>query len=238
MLVGWFTMSTFFVELSEKWSPMSFSAALCFVFSSLGLLGALYKNRKILLGSTVVLIVFAGFVLTQRLLPLSSWLSEHWLSIFAEGGMLAMPPNVAFVFLLVSFALLTSRMNTQAWTAIFGSLAFAFGIAELFNYLLQPEPAFLWNSWSQIGLQASACFVVVGVSTIALAWTMEQGSKFWLPIPIAVALGIATLLLYRALSLAEIQSGLLWTVLIVGIAVLVTTTASALARSVRIPETG
>ncbi|WP_018868765.1 MULTISPECIES: EAL domain-containing protein [unclassified Thioalkalivibrio] len=219
VLLGWHTGWTLLVQVHPDWAPVQYNTALAFVLAGGSLLLFLAQRPR----SAAVLGAITGllglFSLSQYILAVDLGIDEllmrHDLTVqTSHAGRMA--PNTALSFFLAGTGLaLNGWLRGQVWApmakAVLAALVLGLGLVALAGYVIGLPTAYGWGVLTQMAIQTSLGFLVLGFGLLALAWReateLEMDPLAWIPIPAGIAVVTVSLLLWQALSNALRERG-------------------------------
>lgn len=214
VLFGWWLNISMLIQVFPTLAPMQFNTALLFVFSGLGILGAMKVRPAVgmVLGGFVVLFALASFF--QYIFGVNFGIDEffHKAQITTRTthpGRMA--PNTAGGFILCGlgiFIFQLKNMQAHMWVAsCLGVLAFSFGFVSFTGYIASLEYAYGWEKLTDMALHTSVCFMLLGLSIFlsTLTTDMEERLSSWVIIPVMIACLTITFLLWRAIEVQRIK---------------------------------
>ncbi len=215
VIVGWHARLTGLVQIHPTFAPMQYNAALCFLFSGIGLLLA-GLGRKTLSRS------FAGIVLITGLLTIFQYATSVDLGIdellfnhyvFTETSHPGrMSPLTAAMFSLSGLALMLANVTSKKTgfsiaAGLASSLIVSMGTVAVFGYITGLSGAYGWGHFTQMAMHTAAGAIVVGTGLIALVWRREfsitNRAPAWLPHAAGIAALSASLVFWNALKARE-----------------------------------
>jgi diguanylate cyclase (GGDEF)-like protein len=172
VLYGWYSGSSFLVQLHPTFVPMQFNTALGFLFLGLALFCLLHGRSgltQFLAGLTVLM---AGLTLLQYITGLNLGIDElfwrHQITLHTNSpGRMA--PNTALCFLLSSLALwlLSQRHRFPlVLSGILGALVIGLGTVAIFGYWSGVESAYGWGKWTRMAVHTAGGLILVGLMLI------------------------------------------------------------------------
>lgn len=211
VMVGWYTQSFFLLQIHPTYAPMPFNAGLAFLLTGIGLLLLIDGRDRWISVPAVLVGLTAGLTLLQDIFSFNLGIDElfvrHYVSV-GEPHPGRMGPNAALCFLLAAGAihipvLLGSGRRTDILDALMGSVVAAFGLAAFAGYLVGIESAYAWGSQAPMAAHSSVGFLLLGIGIVAFDWAHEERAPVWVPVPVAVGVITATLVVWLGLVQRE-----------------------------------
>ncbi len=215
VLVGWYTHSTILIQVFPTFVPMQYNTALGFFLCGIGLLLILFGRHRLAmalggLAASVGILTLMQYVFGVDL-GIDQLLMKHYIMVkTSHPGRMA--PNTALSFVLAGAALLVMSWRVRfrqrsLVLGLLGSIVIALSTVALFGYLSGVESAYGWGRLTRMAVHTAAGFAILGVGITAFAWcdsqALEKYIPRWLPIPVAVSVVTATLILWQALIAHE-----------------------------------
>jgi PAS domain S-box-containing protein len=208
VIVGWHAGLTRVVQIRPGYRPMAYGAALGFFLVGYALVAASrarWSTVRWLAGSVlVVMLTFlvlnatAIDVIFESLLPFSD---PDVLKIYFG----RVPPNALLSFVLASGALwcLATPNCRDATIALLGSIIVAIGATSVLGYATNLTAAYSWRGLPAMAFHGACGFILVGSTLVYVAWqqavSVERRVPDWLPVPLGIAIGTVSLVLWQAL---------------------------------------
>lgn len=212
-LVGWAFGVDSLVQLTVDTVPVQPNAALGFGILGLALLGyELNRPRWTLLA--LVPVGLGGVVLLQALIPFNAGLDELFFKdhLQLEGSPPGRMPLICAVCLVLSGGILVwtglRRVRlSSVGMGLAGSILTSVGFSTLLGYAFALPVVYRWGTSQSLPPVAAALTLMLGVGLLSTAWREHQGSNpgapIWAPLPIMVASGTLTFILWTGLRDSE-----------------------------------
>jgi sensor domain CHASE-containing protein len=213
VLIGWYTHSIALIQLRPTLAPMQFNTALCFLLAGLALMAwGVGRCPKAILGLGGVVATVGSLTVAEYLCGLNLGIDQllfHCYITTETSNIGRMSPVSALCFALAGVALLTvGRRGASRWRPLaVGSLAsvvMSVSLIALLGYALGLPGAYGWAQLTRVAMHTAAGLCLVGTGLFIVAWSAAlqpgQHSPRWLPVPLALAFGAASLVLYFALE--------------------------------------
>lgn len=212
LVTGWLLEIDSVVYFTPEYAPVQPSAALTFAVFGVSLLVYELGYRR-----APLLALFPGLlglsVLARASLPYDLGVDELLLRDYLSGGhaegALSLICALCFVLAGFTFPLLTTSRLTLRTTGIAfaGSILMSVGIATVLGYLLSLPVVYRWGTNQSLPPGTAILLLVLGLGLLSTAWREHQGdspgSPVWIPMPVMVASGTLTAILWMGLRDAE-----------------------------------
>ena len=211
VLAGWHAHLTALLQVLPNFAPMQYNTALCFALGGAGHLLLISRRWRLAFAAGGILLLLAVTTLAQYVFDASLGIDQ----LFVQAYLTAqtshpgrMSPVTAICFTLTGTALLlqNSRLPDDARTlaaVLCSSLVFALSVAALFGYATGLVWTYAVGSLTRMAVHTAAGFAVISLGSIAWIWHEKKqeglARAYWLPLPIGVAVAVATLVLWQAL---------------------------------------
>jgi PAS domain S-box-containing protein len=215
ILVGWWLQLNFLVSGINEAVPLKANSGFCFMV--LGLCVVAITLRRESLSWAALLSVLIGFLsllenIFNRDLFIDQLLATDHLTTAAGLAPGRMSPLNAFFLatagLLVAPLLKRLPARRALGLAVLGSLITAIGVSGILSHLLGINGSLGWLSGGSMSSYKGAILLVFGLSLLALGWriqrTVSDLPPAWLPLPVALANIVLTLILWSGLREREV----------------------------------
>ena len=191
VIFGWYTKNETLIQVLPTFAPMQFNTALCFLFSSVGLLSLSYSFRIIASISTLLCFIVSAITTSQYLFAMDFGIDE----LFMDGYIQTktshpgrMSPLTGICFILISVAMLQSKKH---WALSAGFTATVILISAL-SLLINPtnfQELFGWGSLTRMAIHTAGTFLVLATSFLChrLSNTAQKKIDHWHAIPALTA---------------------------------------------------
>jgi PAS domain S-box-containing protein len=214
-LAGWHTHHPLWIRLGAPFPPLQYAVALGLVFAGLSLVAvAVNRSRPALIAAAVVFalstlrLVEYAFQMdlgVDRLLP-----DPYLLMQGVPPGRLPLMSAFGFILIATGVGIAAARLRFKCRPLIvasLGAVAAAIATTVLIAHAAGVIPSQRWSPLTVLAPQLTLAFVLLGLGVMILAWREEirrHGNAMrWLPVPVGIALIVATLLLWQALLAQE-----------------------------------
>lgn len=212
-LLGWFLHDPHLVQLAPQLPPMTRNASVCFLLSGLALLVIdLKRSRWLVILCLGVVSIVSVLTIVEYLFGVNTGIDEllgpsYIMVKLSSPG--RMSPVAAICFAMASIALLLAPKIPLRRAALLlglnGSTIAAIGLVTSMGFALGSSDAFGWRNLTRASLGTAVGLFVLGIGILALAWHVEmdrRGTPRWLPMGVAIVVGMSTLGLWQALIAA------------------------------------
>lgn len=219
VIFGWFTDSTFLIQLQPQLAPMQFNTALGFVLCGAGLLFLIYPRYE---NRWHMAMVCGGFSLGLGLLTLLEYSFGLELGIdrlFMEPtittktedpGRMALVTALAYLLSGMVVLMLAGSWRPRLYTLMARLLSMgvlALGLGNLLGYVVGGETPYGWSHPSYMAVHTAGGFILFGVGLLAFIWRSmmgpEQGKSHSLALESGIGLAILTVVLWQSLLAQE-----------------------------------
>jgi sensor domain CHASE-containing protein len=213
VLIGWYTHTVALIQLRPSLAPMQFNTALCFLLGGMALALSSFawgaKASRALGGSVCALAALTlAEYLSGRGLGIDQLLFHCYITTETSNAG-RMSPVSAMCFTLAGVALvLIARQDGSRWRPLaigsMASLIISISLIALLGYALGLPGAYGWAQLTRIAMHTAAGLSLLGTGLFITAWdaALRPGERTprWLPVPLVLAFGAASLVLYFALE--------------------------------------
>ena len=213
VLIGWWTRTDLLVQGLPYLEPVKPNAGLCYLLLGLALL--LHRRGRAPSATlSLAITLVSGFTLLADLggpdLGIDQWLADDYLASLSDSAPGRMPILSALGFLLAGLALSPllagGALRRALALGLIGSLLAARGCAGIAGYALDLPEGLGWTAGSSSPLDSALCFLL-GLSLLAAAWRIHRDNTdappAWVPLPVVVAAGTLTVMLWVGLRERE-----------------------------------
>ncbi|HED15987.1 MAG TPA: PAS domain S-box protein, partial [Gammaproteobacteria bacterium] len=201
VLIGWYTQSTFLVQVRPEFVPMQYNTALAFIFCGTALIALVYRYSRLVLLCGGLSIGLSLLTLLQYILGLNLGIDQ----LFMESIIVVktvypgrMAQITAFSHLIYGIGLVIAcGVVGSKWhdvlNGLLGTIVAAIGMGTLFGYLLGAETPYGWSYLTYMAVHTAFGFVLLGLGLFifAIHKGLREGRRpTW--ISVAVGIGVAT----------------------------------------------
>jgi sensor domain CHASE-containing protein len=212
VLIGWHARIAAFVQMHPDLAPMQYNTALCFILSGAALYAFAYRKQRFTLITGLIISTLAGLTVIEYLFDFSLGLDLFFFHSH-PGASLPLPgrmsPISAVCFLQVGHALTligfksATRLRPLA-LGLLGSVVVALCATAISGYVTGLEGTYALGQLSPIALHTAIGLGILGLGILVIGWNegCQPGERLprWLPLPVALAIFTASLILWQALD--------------------------------------
>src|SRR5215813_1653890 len=178
VLFGWYTHSSWLVQLWPTFAPMQYNAALSVLLCGLGLLALSWQRIRLEMVCGLVVAAIGLLTLYEYLFGLSLGLDQFFLQPFttvrtSHPGRMA--PQTALSCFLTGTVLVILRLPARhglirLLPALLGLLVSGLGLVGGLGYLTGVPMAYQWQPFTDMDVWSAVGCVVLGIGVMAAAW--------------------------------------------------------------------
>jgi len=213
VMIGWLLNLPVLIHVRPTMAPMKFNTALCFVLAGAALCIRVSGRTAVavpVLGAVVAII--GGLTLSEYLFDADLKIDQllfrsHLTTGTSHFG--RMSPVSSFCFVLSGGALVLLGTGIHRWwkglfVGSLASITSSISLVSLLGYALGLPGTYGWGQLSRIAMHTAGTFTLLGTGLFLIAWHLArrrvERTPRWLPIPLALLVFTASLVLYFALE--------------------------------------
>ena len=212
VIIGWHAHLTALIQLRPTLAPMQYNTAFCFLLAGAGLIALAWRRALLTQVLGGIAAAIAGLTLFEYLFNANLGIDQLLFRsyITTESSPVGrMSPVTSVCFLQVGLALLLcgfgfGRKWRVAAVGSLGSVIIAISVMAILGYGIGLPGTYGWGQLTRIALHTASGLCVLGMGLFALAWQSprEPGQRTprWLPVPVALGVIAASLVLWQALE--------------------------------------
>jgi sensor domain CHASE-containing protein len=211
-LIGWHAGIAAFVQMHPSLAPLQYNTAWCFLLSGTALYAFTHHKHAFTFIAGLMVSTLAGLTVMEYLFDVSLGLDQLFFHSH-PGTSLPCPGRMSTVsavcFLQVGHALTlvgfktASRLRPLA-LGLLGSVVMALCATAISGYAAGLEGTDVLGQLSRIALHTAAGLGILGLGIFVIGWNegCRPGERLprWLPLPVALAIFSASLILWQALD--------------------------------------
>jgi CHASE3 domain sensor protein len=221
IIASWYAHWRPIIQMLPNTAPMQFNTALCFILSGAGLF--LLTNSRVkyapwpgCAAAFIALLTLLEYV-TGRDFSIDEIFYKPYFEVqTAYPGRMSPLAAVCFIFIGAGIILVSLKKQWPHRLTAAGMLACIVGVVALvalFGFVFGIEAATGWGAYSQIAINTSAAFLLLGGGLLVLSWQMARQENFnflrWLPVTGAVTL-MVMIAFVSAVNMAELKDATFW----------------------------
>jgi sensor domain CHASE-containing protein len=213
VLIGWYLHLPALIQLRPGFAPMQYNSAVCFILAGCAVLSLSFGRRSRLPATLGFLVTAIGTAtLAEYLSQIDLGIDQALFHSYITDGISCagrMSPVSAFCFTLAGLAFLCLTVRAAAgWRSpVAGSIAsiiVSISLVALLGYMFHLPGTYGWGQLTQVAAHTAAGLGLIGAALFIIAWSNAthpgERTPRWLPVPLALGVFVASLILYFALN--------------------------------------